>query len=92
MTTSLDMALPDPSSVAGQADWGTILKATLPYVDIFLPSIEEILYMLRRDIYNDLYRKMGSPNFLPLIKPDLLADLSGELIELGVKICQPKIG
>jgi sugar/nucleoside kinase (ribokinase family) len=92
VTTSLDMALPDPSSAAGLADWVAILKATLPNVDIFLPSIEEILYMLRREIYNQLCQTMGSPNFLPLITPELLSDLSQELLELGAKIVCLKLG
>ncbi len=92
VTTSLDMALPDPSSAAGQANWEAILKATLPYVDIFLPSIEEILYMLRRETYNQLYQTMGGPNFLPLITPELLSDLSRELLGLGVKIVGLKLG
>jgi sugar/nucleoside kinase (ribokinase family) len=43
ITTSLDMTLPDPSSAAGRADWAAILRAVMPSVDIFLPSIEEIL-------------------------------------------------
>jgi sugar/nucleoside kinase (ribokinase family) len=92
VTTSLDMALPDPSSAAGRADWTGILKATLPHVDIFAPSIEEILYMIRRDTYNRLYRMMGQPDFLPLITPDLLSDLSQELLELGPKIVGLKLG
>ena len=54
VTTSLDMALPDPNSAAGRADWAAIVQAVMPYVDIFLPSIEEILYMVRRETYDDL--------------------------------------
>jgi len=42
LTTSLDMALPDPESEAGQADWAAILGAALPFVDLFLPSEEEL--------------------------------------------------
>jgi len=48
LTTSLDLSMPDPSSAAGRANWHAILGATLPYVDVFLPSAEEILLMLRR--------------------------------------------
>src|SRR6185503_4762577 len=43
VTTSLDMAMPDPTSPSGQANWPAILKAVLPAVDLFVPSIEEIL-------------------------------------------------
>jgi len=92
VTTSLDMALPDPASVAGRASWVTILKSTLPYVDIFLPSIEEILYMLHRETYDELCRTASGPSFLPLITPQLLSDLSRELLEMGVKIVVMKLG
>lgn len=91
VTTSLDMALPDPNSPAGKANWPAIVKAVMPYVDVFLPSIEEILYMLRRDTYDDLIGKAGA-NFLPLVTPELLSDLSRELIELGAKVVGLKLG
>jgi len=91
-TTSLDMALPDPSSAAGRANWVTILQSTLPYVDVFLPSIEEILYMLRRRTYDELAQAAGGGSFLPLITPGLLSDLSQELLEMGVKIAVLKLG
>lgn len=92
VTTSLDMALPDPSSAAGRADWATILKATLPYVDIFLPSGEEILYMLRKRIYDELRQRARGSDILPWITPLLLSDLSQELVGLGAKIVGIKLG
>jgi sugar/nucleoside kinase (ribokinase family) len=92
VTTSLDMALPDPTSAAGRADWVTILKGTLPYVDVFLPSIEEILYMLDRKTYDELYRAAKGPNFLPLITPQLLSNMSQKLLEMGVKVVTLKLG
>lgn len=92
VTCSLDMALPDPASAAGRADWPTILQKTLPYVDLFLPSIEEILFMIRRDTYEALCRQAGGPNFLPLLTPALLSDLSRELQALGAKIVCLKLG
>lgn len=90
LTTSLDMALPDPASAAGQADWRSILRAVMPYVDIFLPSIEEILYMLRREAYTELM-SVG-PDFIGRVTPALLSDLSRELIALGGKVVGFKLG
>ncbi len=46
--TSLDMALPDPKGASGQVNWRCILEHTLPYVDVFLPSLDELLFMLPR--------------------------------------------
>jgi sugar/nucleoside kinase (ribokinase family) len=61
-------------------------------VDIFLPSIEEILFMLRRETYNELDRAACGASILPLITPQLLSDLSQELLALGVKIAGLKLG
>ena len=92
VTASLDMAFPDPSSAAGRADWVTILRSTLPYVDVFLPSVEEILYMFRRKTYDELSEAAGGGSFLPLVSPRLLSDLSQELLEMGVKVVCLKLG
>ncbi|MBM4459176.1 MAG: carbohydrate kinase family protein [Chloroflexi bacterium] len=88
VTTSLDLALPDPASPAGRADWLAILAAVLPDVDIFLPSIEEILYMLRRETYEAL-RPAG---VLAGITPDLLSDLAREILAMGVRVLALKLG
>ena len=47
--TSLDMAMPDPTGPSGQVDRRRVLEHTLPHVDLFLPSLDETVYMLRRD-------------------------------------------
>jgi sugar/nucleoside kinase (ribokinase family) len=46
MTVSLDMALPDPQAEAGRVDWQPWLAQVLPHVDIFMPSVDELEYML----------------------------------------------
>lgn len=92
LTTSLDMALPDVNSPAGSANWPAIVRGVLPYVDVFLPSIEEILYMLRRDTYNDLLARAGGAGILPQVSAALLHGLSDELIGLGVGIVGLKLG
>ena len=92
VTTSLDTAFPDPASPAGQADWRAILGLTLPYVDIFAPSIEEILLMLRRSEYEALLQNAAGGDILPLITPALLSDLGRELLAMGAKIVGLKLG
>ena len=47
LATSLDMAAIDPASAAAQVNWRKLLTELLPYVDFFLPSIEELCVMLR---------------------------------------------
>jgi sugar/nucleoside kinase (ribokinase family) len=90
-TTSLDMALPSPTSPAGHANWPLILQRTLPYVDVFLPSFEELLFMLRRDEYDRLMAETGG-DLLAGVTTALLRSLSDELLDLGAKIAGIKLG
>jgi sugar/nucleoside kinase (ribokinase family) len=53
-TTSLDMSLPDAEAPSGRADWEGILRRVLPYVDVFVPSIEELLFMLERATFETI--------------------------------------
>jgi sugar/nucleoside kinase (ribokinase family) len=91
-TTSLDMAFPDPSTEAGRTDWRAILTRTLPLVDIFLPSVEEILFMLHGEIYRELCHSAAGSDILSLVTPQLVSDLGRELIEMGAKIVGLKLG
>ncbi|KRE46638.1 carbohydrate kinase family protein [Paenibacillus sp. Soil522] len=90
--TSLDMARPDPQSTAGKANWRTILTGLLPYVDIFLPSFEEILYMLRRNHYDELEQRFGRAHVDKGINADLLHDLTDELLQMGCLVAGIKLG
>jgi sugar/nucleoside kinase (ribokinase family) len=92
LLTSLDMTLPDPDTPGGQADWRWIIRNALPNVDIFLPSVEELLFMLHREQYEELTRAYGAGNLPAAATPDLLHRLSGELIEMGGKIVVIKCG
>ena len=89
MTTSLDMCYPDPASEGGRVDWAAILKACLPWVDIFLPSIEELLMMLRPSEYE---RFSTHANLLEHVTPSLLHTLSEELFDMGVSVLVIKLG
>lgn len=92
LITSLDMTFPDPTSPGGRADWRTILRNCLPYVDIFLPSIEELLFMIRRPLYDQLTAQSGDGSILPWVKPELLSEVSCDLLALGARIIVLKLG
>lgn len=92
ITTSLDMAMPDPAAPSGQANWAAILRSALPFVDIFLPSIEETLFMLRRPLYQELDQASTHHDILPLITPELLSSLSEELMAMGARVVGLKLG
>jgi sugar/nucleoside kinase (ribokinase family) len=92
ITTSLDLSMPDPSSAAGRADWHTILGATLPHVDVFLPSAEEILLMLRRPIFDQLEAQSKDTRPLDHMEPTMISGLGQALLDMGAKIVGLKIG
>ncbi len=91
VTTSLDMSLPPPNTDSGRSDWRAILTATLPNVDVFLPSGEEVLFMLRRQTYDELWTTAGH-DVLSAITPELLTSVSDEILALGVRIVGIKLG
>ena len=90
--TSLDMALPDPASEAGQVDWRALLQMVLPFVDTFLPSIEETLFMLDRARYDELGAQYGVAGVIEGVDAPLLACLSDELLSWGARIVGLKLG
>jgi len=89
VTTSLDLSLPDPGSAAGRVHWQAILSATLPHVDIFLPSALEILLMLRRPLFE---QAMLLANPLDALTPAIIAELGQTLLEMGAPIVGLKLG
>jgi sugar/nucleoside kinase (ribokinase family) len=92
LTVSLDLAKPDPESDAGKADWHAIFTKALPYVDVFLPSFEEILYMLRPDYYEQFRQESLSGDLLPFASGALLSEISEQLLEMGAAIVVLKLG
>ncbi len=85
--TSLDMSLPDVSSAAGAVDWRRILENVLPHVDIFIPSVEEIVFMLRRDEFLAAHGDLSS-----LISRSYVSSIVDELLSLGVDVAGVKCG
>ncbi len=93
VVTSLDMAAVDPTSPAGEADWQTILDRTLPFVDIFMPSVEELLFMLDRKKYDHLIQAAGGKDLTTTL--DMQQDvkpLAEKVLQMGTKIAVIKCG
>lgn len=79
--TSLDMAMPDPNGPSGRVNWRRVLARTLPYVDIFLPSLDELLFMLRRAV-----------PVPPTPADSIISDVAGEMLGLGARMVVLKLG
>jgi sugar/nucleoside kinase (ribokinase family) len=86
------MSLPDASSLAGKADWGEILSGTLPLVDIFVPSIEELLFMLEPELYNRISDEASDGDIIDFIPEKEYRKLAIKVLGMGVKILFVKAG
>lgn len=82
LTTTLDMALPDPTSEAGVVNWNDWLSRVLPHVDIFCPTSDEILTLLG-------YTRDGA---YPPLDGELLSEVAGRLLAKGAAIVVIKLG
>ena len=92
VATSLDMALPDPQGPAGGVNWRSLLVRVLPHVDIFAPSIEELLYMLAPAEWAQLTEAAGERDVVDLIPEALYSAIADESIALGATIVFIKAG
>ncbi len=88
VTTSLDMAQPDPNSEAGRVDWERLLANVLPHVDLFLPSLDETLFMLDRLRYDAM--QSGALERTP--DGALLHAVSERLLGMGAAVVGLKLG
>ncbi len=91
IATSLDMAAVDPDSDAGQADWNKILCNVLPYTDFFLPSFEELCFMLDRPLYDKLV-SVGGDMVLAISMEEHVAPLARKCIDMGCRVAVIKCG
>lgn len=85
--TSMDTAVPDPNGPSGQVNWRGILTAALPYVDIFVPSIDEIMYGFRREDHDNWGTEIHAH-----LTTAYLRELADELLELGSAVVGFKMG
>jgi sugar/nucleoside kinase (ribokinase family) len=83
--TCLDMSLPDAEGESGKVDWQTFLEHVLPHVDIFIPSLEEILFMLERPFYDSGQWQQAMP-------APYLHDVTQKFLGLGVAVAGVKLG
>lgn len=90
-TVSLDMARPDPDSPAGRVDWPALLDRVLPQVDVFLPSFDEILFMLDRERFAQIEALHGA-RLVAGAEPELLEVLAGRLLAMGPAVVGLKLG
>lgn len=92
VAVSLDMAAVDPDSEAGREEWDMTLAAMLPYVDFFVPSVEELCFMLDKKRYESWQRKANGRDITEIVSISDIEPLGQKVIELGAKIVLIKCG
>lgn len=92
IVTSLDFSLPDPGSESGKVNWPEIMKNTLPFVDIFVPSIEELLQTMMPEKYVEIDSMVGYDDFVDKVPLETVREIGGKIINTGVKILLIKMG
>lgn len=91
--TSLDFSAIDAESEAGSIDWRHILQEVIPYVDFFVPSLEELGYMMDSELYSEWQRKAdgGSIESIITVEHDV-RPLAEQLLSWGAKCILIKCG
>jgi sugar/nucleoside kinase (ribokinase family) len=92
VTTSLDMTMPDLSGPSGQANWEAIMQQAMPYVDLFLPSVEEWMFMVKRSRFDELSATVGPSKMLEAVGVDEIRGLADRALEMGAKVVVLKMG
>ncbi len=91
IATSLDLAAVDPDSPAGRADWEEILAGVLHFVDFFVPSFEELCWMLDRERYERLSASGGDITEGLDMEAEALP-LAERLLSMGCRVVMIKCG
>lgn len=93
IVTSLDMTQIDPDTEAGRADWNRILKKVLPYVDFFMPSVEELAYMIDKEAFSKMQNNEKCDDITRSLDPDNdIRPLAMKCVEYCAKVVIVKSG
>lgn len=95
LTTSLDMASIDPNSPAAKIRWDKILENSLPYVDFFMPSFEELCFMLdpKKLETRQFQAEKDNVNISRIVNiNDDVKPLAQRCLEMGAKVVVIKCG
>ncbi len=91
--TSLDLCMVDADTEAGRADWETILERVLPLVDFFVPSVEELCFMLDRGRFFEWQERAEGKDISRILDPERdVRPLGDRCMEMGAKVLLIKCG
>jgi sugar/nucleoside kinase (ribokinase family) len=92
VVTSLDFSLPDAESESGRINWSEVIQKILPYTDIFVPSLEEVLQIMQPGEYEKILSSAVSVDIIDRIIINVIRTIGRKFIDSGVKILLIKAG
>lgn len=93
LVTSLDFAGVDPESEAGKVDWAAIIRNVIPYVDFFVPSIEELGFMIAPKLHQEWLAKADGESIEKFITLEHdVRPLADRLFSWGARTVMIKCG
>lgn len=85
LITSLDVTTIDPDSEQADIDWNQRLSEVLPYVDFFVPSVEELCFMLDKNKYYEIQNRASDDVCMHLSLSEDIVPMAEKVITLGCK-------
>ncbi|MEO6707712.1 MAG: carbohydrate kinase family protein [Ginsengibacter sp.] len=92
VVTSLDFSLPDAESESAKVNWPEILQEVLPFIDIFVPSLEEALLIMMPYEYAQIHSFSQDTDMIDKISLDTIRKLGRKIIDFGAKVVLLKSG
>lgn len=92
IAVSLDLAAIDPDSDAAAQDWRSILAKALPLVDFFVPSVEELCYILDEERYRSWKERALGRDVTEVLTMEDISPLGQQALEMGAKVVLIKCG
>lgn len=91
--TSLDLASVPENSEAAGADWCRIFAELLPYVDYFVPSVEELCFLIDRPRYKEWQKRADGGDVTEILEwQEDVRPLADKLMRWGAKVVLIKCG
>jgi sugar/nucleoside kinase (ribokinase family) len=84
--------MPDPAGPSGQVDWLAVMRRVMPHVHLFLPSVEEWLFMVDRARFDHLSATVGPERMLWSLDDGEIRALGQAALELGTQVVLLKLG
>ena len=73
-------------------DWLPILDQALPYIDIFMPSIEEAVFLFMHRTYQEMAAQYRGRDMTEVLGEEFILTIADRALEMGTKAVLLKCG